>query len=113
MNVQSAEVVLRDLDGAARRSRRRIAGIRCTRRLDQQKMRLFFSDGAMLDTLWNDEHLARTEGDVAVAHADGDAALEHKEEVVGVVVSVPNELTLDLDDHEVVTIELADHAWLQ
>lgn len=75
-------------------------------------MRLFFSDGAMLDTFWNDEQFARAERDVALAHADCDATLENKKEVIGVVVRMPNKLTLDLDDHQVVAIELADHAWL-
>ncbi len=75
-------------------------------------MRLFFSDRAMLDTLWNDEQFARAKRDIALTHADRDATLENKEEVVGVVVRVPNEVTLDLDDHQVVAIELANHAWL-
>jgi hypothetical protein len=43
---------------------------------------------------------------------DGDSALQYEEEIVCVVVRVPDELTLDLDNHEVVTIELAHDAWL-
>ena len=66
----------------------------------------------MLNTLWNDEQFARAERDIALTQADGDATLENKEEVIGVVVRVPSELTFDLDDHEVVTVELTDHAWL-
>jgi hypothetical protein len=32
--------------------------------------------------------------------------------VVGVVVRMPDELTADLDDHEVVAVELANHSRL-
>ena len=101
----------RHLYGPTLCGRSSIACIGRACRLDKQQMRLFFSDGAMLNTLWNDEQFARAERDVALAHADGDATLENKEEIIGVVVRMPNELAFDLDDHEVVTIELTDHAW--
>jgi hypothetical protein len=43
-----------------------------------------------------------------ITHAklDREPSLEHEEEIVRVVVLVPYELALDLDDHEVVTVEL-------
>lgn len=75
-------------------------------------MRLFLGDGAVLYALGDDEQLTRTKGDIALAHADGDATFENKEEVIRVVVSVPDELAFDLDDHEIVVIELADDTGL-
>jgi len=41
-------------------------------------------DGAVLDTSWNDEQLARTHLDVAIAHLDGHHAGDDEEQLVGV-----------------------------
>lgn len=100
------------LDDPPRCGSRRIAGIRCSRWLDQKQMCLIFGYGAMLDPLGDNEQFTWTQGHITLAHADGDSALEYEEEIIRVVVRVPDELTLDLDDHEVVTIELAHDAWL-
>src|SRR5690349_1291276 len=62
----------------------------------------------MLHALGHNEHLAGSEANVAVPHLDHQAALEHEKEVVRVCMRVPDELTLDLDHHQIVTIELAD-----
>jgi len=75
-------------------------------------MRLFLGDVAVLYPLGDDEQLTRTEGDIALAHTDGDATFENEEEVIRVVVRVPDELAFGLDDHEIVTIELADDTGL-
>jgi hypothetical protein len=52
--------------------------------------------------------LTRAEFDIAVAHANGEATAEHHHEVIGVVVVVPDKLTLDLHHHDVVPVELRD-----
>jgi hypothetical protein len=75
-------------------------------------MRLLFGYRAVLDPLWDDEQLAWTKRDITLAHANGDVPLEDKEEVIRVFVYVPDELTLDLNHHQIVTIELADYARL-
>src|SRR5512134_3880778 len=69
-----------------------IAGIGCSRWLDEQQMRLFLGDGTVLYSLGNNEQLTRTEQDVALAHTNGDATFENKEEIIGVVMRVPDEL---------------------
>jgi hypothetical protein len=69
---------------------------------------LLLGDRSMLDTLWNDKELTRPEGHASVAQLDDKASLEHEEEIIGVVAPVPDELTESLDDHEIVTVELAD-----
>jgi hypothetical protein len=97
---------------APRCSGGRIAGIGCPRWLDEQQMCLLFGDGAVLDTLGDHEQLTGAKGDIALAHTDGDATLENKEEVIGVVVRVPDERAFDLNDHEIVAIELADDTGL-
>jgi hypothetical protein len=75
-------------------------------------MRLFFGHRTMIDSFGDDEQLTWPKGNIPLPHADGDATLENKEEIVRVDVRVPDELTLDFDDHEIVTIELAHDAWL-
>ena len=100
------------LDDSARRRRVRVARIRRTRGLDEQEVRLLFRHGAVLHALGHHEHLARAKRDVAVVHADRELAAQDEEEVVRVVVLVPVELTLDLDDHQIVPVELADDSGL-
>ena len=75
-------------------------------------MRLLFRPRTVLHAFRHDEDLARTQGDVASSHLNDKATFEHEEEVVGVGVFMPYELTLDLDDHQVVAVELTDGAWL-
>ena len=75
-------------------------------------MRLFLGDGAVLYPFRDDEQLTWTKRNIALAHANGDTTLENKEEVICVVVRMPDELTFDLDDHEIVAIELADDTGL-
>ena len=67
-------------------------------RLDQQHVRLVVGLRAVLDAVRDDEQLAGPELDVAVAELDRQPAGDHEEEVVRVVVLVPDELARDLDD---------------
>src|SRR6202044_4034822 len=66
----------------------------------------------MLHALGNNEHLARSQRDDAVAQVNVNTAFEHQKEIVRVLVLMPNELALDLDHHQVVTVELTHHARL-
>lgn len=75
-------------------------------------MRLLLGYGAVLRAFGDDEQLSWAKGDVTLTHANGDTTLENKKEVIRVVVRMPDELALDLDHHEIVTIELADDARL-
>jgi len=75
-------------------------------------MRLVFGHRTVLDSFGDDEQFTWTNGNITLAHADGDATFENEEEIIRVVVRVPDEFTLDLDDHEIVTVELAHDARL-
>ncbi len=74
-------------------------------------MSFFLSDSPMLDTLWNNVHFAGPQFDRVVSHFDLEHAIEYEEEVIGVSVTVPHELALDFDDHEVMSVEQADGSW--
>ncbi len=67
----------------------------------------------MLDALRDDEQLAGPELHILVTQLDPEAALQHEEEVIGVLVAVPDELPLHLHHHQVVPVELADGARLE
>jgi len=64
----------------------------------------------VLDPAWNDEELARIKRDDALAEMDFEMALENEEQLVFVLVVVPHELALELDELHVLAVELADDA---
>ena len=73
-------------------------------------MNFLARDRAMLDAFRHHEQFARPERHGAVAQLDVELALQHQEEIVGLVVLVPDELALHLHDHHVVVVELRDGA---
>jgi hypothetical protein len=66
----------------------------------------------VLHSPWDDEQLARIQLDVAVAQVDRQMAADDQEEVVCLVVLVPDKRTLDLDDLEFVVVDEANDAGL-
>ena len=71
-------------------------------------MRLLLGDRTVLDPTRDHEEIAFMELDVPVPKLNRQPALQDEEEVVGVRVRVPDELTLDLDDGELVLVVVAD-----
>ena len=71
-------------------------------------MGLVFGDRSVLNALGHHKYFARTKPNSAVSQLNGDMPNENQKEVVGIVVLVPNEFTLDFHDHEVVAVEAAD-----
>src|SRR5208283_2119609 len=71
-----------------------------------------FGNWTMFDTLGNHEHFARPECDDPVTQLDGHAASENQKKVIRIVVLMPNELAFNLDHHQVIAVELADHTGL-
>src|ERR1700731_196215 len=69
-------------------------------------------DGSVLDAFGNDKYFARPYRYDFVSKLNVDSAAEHKEEIICVRMLVPYEFALDLDDHEIVAVEFADHAGL-
>ncbi len=76
----------------------------------------------MFDPAWNDVYRTAGKGDdafgalpgavgVAVAQGDVELAVEHEEELVCVLVHVPNVLALHLGDPDVVVVHAGDDAW--
>jgi hypothetical protein len=86
----------------------RIASVDDPGWLDQQRVNFTIGDRAVLHTARHDEQLAGIKADVALAELDGQCADDDDEQLVGVLMCVPDELALDLDDHDFVVIEPRD-----
>jgi hypothetical protein len=62
----------------------------------------------MLNAFGNNEHLSGGNLNRAIAKIDPQITLDHDECLIGVLVVVPNEVALQLDDLELVIIHLGD-----
>ena len=69
-------------------------------------MDLFLGHRPVLHSFGYHEHLARPQIDLAISQFNRQMALKHEKEVVRIVMLVPNELSLGLDDHDIVSVEL-------
>lgn len=96
------------LDYRARRGSRGIARVRRPCRFDEQHVRLLLRSRTVFHAAGYHEEFSFAEDDISFTHLDGEPALQHKKEIVRIVVLVPRERALDLDDHEIVAIELAN-----
>jgi hypothetical protein len=85
-----------------------IAGVDGSGGFDQQDRRVFLGARAVLDATRNDEQFPLVEFDVAIGKLDRQVPFEDEEEVIGVVVLVPDELAFDLDDANIVVVDASD-----
>jgi hypothetical protein len=86
-----------------------VAGVHHAGGFDEHGVHLTVRDWAVLDTSRNDEQLARTHLDVAVLHLDGQFAGDDEEQFVSVLMGVPGEFALDLDDLDLVVVHPRHH----
>src|SRR5262249_24371947 len=84
-----------------------IARVQSVFGLEQEDPGLLLRDRHVLDSLRNDEKLVRLQRNVAVAKADSHPALHHEEHLVFLLVVVPDELALDLDELDRVLVDLS------
>lgn len=84
------------------------AGVDDALGLEEHGAHLMLGARAMLDALRDDKQLTRAERDIAVAECDRELAGEHQEQLVGVVVGMPDEFALQPDDLDLVVVEPRD-----
>ncbi len=72
-----------------------VAGVDDSDGLDKQCVDLSVGDRAVFRALRDDVELPGGEGDVPVPKLNGQLTVDDEEQLVGVLVGVPNELTLD------------------
>jgi len=65
----------------------------------------------VLNTLWNNCHLAWPKDDEAVAKVDPQLAVDHDERFIGVGMVVPDEVAFQANDLELVIVQLGDDPW--
>src|SRR5450755_3235577 len=84
------------------------SGVRRAGALDQQHVRLALGHvGAVLDAMRDDDHLALLDPLVAVAEMHQKPALDDEEELVLLLVVVPHERALNLDELDLEVVDLA------
>jgi hypothetical protein len=83
---------------------------RCCRshRLHDQDLGFLVGARAVLHSLRDDEQLAGVQLHLAVAQGDHEATLQHEEEIIGVVMFVPDELTARPGQDDLVVVVLGD-----
>ena len=62
----------------------------------------------MFDAFRYDIHLARTDRHCTVAKIDAQLSIQHDERLVRIAVVMPDEVTLDFDDLELVVVHLSN-----
>ncbi len=90
------------------RSFRRLPVFNVEAGFEQQDMGLLLGDGPMLDTTGDNQELAFLEPDLPVPELHPESPFHHEEELVLVIVMVPDELALKLDQFELLAVQLAD-----
>src|SRR3954447_12571503 len=107
-SLQQGVVVRRRQDAAG------VAGVHHARGLDQQHRDVAVGQRAVLDAARHHVELSGGEGQVVpmalgVAQLQGQGALDDEEQLVGVVVGVPDELALELGELDLVVVEAGHH----
>ena len=85
-----------------------VAGVEGGGGLEEEDVDLLFGDGAVLDAAGDDDELAFAEGEGPVAELHREGAAEDEEELVLVLVAVPDEGAEELDDLDVLAVQLGD-----
>src|SRR5271165_5607584 len=85
-----------------------VAGVQSRGGLEQEDVRLFVGHGAMFRFSWYNDELAFFEPDVPVSELHAKATLDHEEELVFVFMMMPEELALEFNELDELSIQLAD-----
>jgi hypothetical protein len=73
---------------------------------------LFFGDGPMFDATRHDQEFALLQPDVPIPKLHAEAPFHDKEQFVLLVVVVPDEQPLLLDQFHLLAVQFADDLWL-
>lgn len=76
--------------------------------LEEQDVDFSLGDRPMLDASRNDDELALGHGNDAISEMHVEAPVQNEEELVFVLVLMPNEFALELDELHVLAVQLTD-----
>ena len=85
-----------------------VAGVERRGRLEQQDVGLLVGHRAVLDAAGHDQERALLQPDVSVPELHAEAALHDEEKLILVVVVVPDERPLELDELHLLAVQLGD-----
>ena len=85
-----------------------LSGVDCGHRFEEKQMNLVLRHRTVLDAPGDNAELPFAELDVAVTEADRERALHHEKEFILPVMAVPDELTLELRELDVLSVQLSD-----
>ena len=79
-------------------------------RFDQEQLGLNHGKRLVLYSFWNDEHLSGLQVDRAISEVDSQMPVEDDEGLICIGVMVPNEISLQPSNFELVVVHLRDHS---
>jgi hypothetical protein len=88
-----------------------IAGVQHASRLETKNLGFFIGARPMLHPAWHYQAFARPQADNAVSEFDAKLSLPNHEELVFVLVMVPGELSLRLDDLDFLPVQIGNYLW--
>ena len=88
----------------------RITGIDHAAWLDDKRMAFLGRTGNVLDPPGYDKHFTLGNRHFVIAKADLHLSMDNKKDFVGVIVLVPDKITLQLDQFELDVVHLGDYA---
>lgn len=80
-------------------------------RLKQQDPDFFFGDGPVLYTFGDNDDFSWPHVNLSVSKFHDHVAVNHMEEFVLVVMTVPNEIALDFGQFDILPVQLRDDFW--
>jgi hypothetical protein len=89
-----------------------VAGIEGGGRLEEHDRTLLVSHGPVFDSPWHNDKLALVQLDRLVTELHPELSLNYQEHLVFVLMAVPDELALKLDQLDQLSIEFAGDVWL-
>jgi hypothetical protein len=89
-----------------------MAGVQSALWFDQHHPNFLLGERLVLHTLWNDEHLAGSDMDGAIAKIDPQLPFENDESFIRFRMIVPDEIPFDADEFELVVVHLSDDSGL-
>lgn len=86
-----------------------IARVHGRRGLEQQDVNFLFCDGPVLDATWHDQELSLLQPNLTIAEVHAEAAVDDEEQLVLMLVVMPDELALEFDQFDLLPVERTDN----
>src|SRR5208337_1644709 len=89
-----------------------VARIGDAARFDQQELHLALGEGLVLHSVWDDEHFAGADRHGPGPEVDSQLTVENEERLIGLRVRVPDEVSFETNDLELIVVHFRNHSGL-